>query len=288
MSEKPRRFSRFFIILLLVGIFFELLTLIGIFRDRKNLDGNIGIVALEGTIEDSLPTIEQLKAYEENEQVKAIVLRVNSPGGTVGASQEIHDEIKRINAHKKIVVSFGDMAASGGYYSAACAEKIVANPGTLTGSIGVIATFFVVDDVLKKLMLKWEVIKGGTLKDMASPLRKMTSEEKKVLEDMTLDIHDQFIMAVAEGRKLPKEKVIPLADGRVFSGRQAKTVGLVDELGGLEYAITLAAKISNLKDKPDPIYPQNESFGLLGALRGQVSSLFGFNHPSLSVRVQAK
>ncbi len=278
-NQKGQGLSKFFIVLLLLGIFIELLVLIGIFKEHR--EGNIAVVEVAGPIEESLPTIKELKNFEKNQKVKAIVLRVNSPGGTVGASQEIHDEIIRINKVKPVVVSMSDIAASGGYYISAGASKIVANPGTITGSLGVIATYFVVDDLLKKLHLKWEVIKAGESKDIASPLKPLSEKERAILQNMSKDIHEQFIQAVSQGRKLDIEKVKSLADGSVFSGRQAQGLGLVDELGSLEHAILVAAKLSKLEEKPDPIYPKEDNVPFFGHLRGALSNI-----KTLSVRLQ--
>ncbi|MCB0307943.1 MAG: signal peptide peptidase SppA [Bdellovibrionales bacterium] len=261
MANNTGRLYKSFIILLLLGIFIELGALVSIFRGDDERNGNIAVVEVAGPIEDSKDTIKRLKKYEDNEKVKAIVVRVNSPGGTVGASQEIHDEILRIKDKKKIIVSMGDVAASGGYYLSAPANKIVANPGTLTGSIGVIATYFVVDDLLRKFHLKWEVIQAGKMKDIGSPLRSLTADEKLFLKQLTEDMHNQFIEAVSKGRNLSIEKTKELADGRIFSGKQAQELGLVDELGSLEFAIQLAAREVNLKEKPKAIYPPEEKFG---------------------------
>ena len=161
---------------------------------------------------------------------------------------------------KPVVVSFGNVAASGGYYVAASATKIVSNPGTLTGSIGVIASFFMVDEALKKLKLKWEIIKSGPNKDIGSPLRPMSTKERELLQSITTDVYNQFVDAIAIGRKLDRKKVVEVADGRLFSGRKAKELGLVDELGGLEKAIEVAAKEAGLKDEPEVIYPRKDDF----------------------------
>ncbi|MCI5071776.1 signal peptide peptidase SppA [bacterium] len=263
-------FSRFFIVIFLLGIVIELGMIVAILKGDANPDGNIAVVEVQGAIDGSMDTVKLLKKYEEKKEVKAIVLRVNSPGGVVGSSQEIHDEIKRINKGKKVVVSMGDVAASGGYYIAAPAEKIIANPGTITGSIGVIANYFIFGDALKKLNIRWELIKAGKNKDIGSPLRNLRPEERKIMQDMMDDMHDQFIEAIAQGRKLDKATVSNLADGRVYSGRQAKQVKLVDELGGLEYAIKAAAKLANIKEKDiQAIYPPKEDDSFFAKVFGK-------------------
>lgn len=244
------------LILLMLGI-------IGLLFGEQNIGGNIAVVELIGPIEDTREAIKDIKKYREDEKIKAIILRVDSPGGAVGSSQEVYDEVIKTKAKKPVIVSFGNMAASGGYYVAASATKIVANPGTLTGSIGVIAQFFQVDEVLKKFNLRWEVIKSGTNKDIGSPLRPMTADEKKLLQSMISDVYDQFVTAVAAGRNLEKQKVTEFADGRVFSGRIAKELGLVDELGGMEKAVEVAVAESKMTDEPKVIYPSKEKYKFL-------------------------
>jgi protease IV len=263
MASSTGRGFRVFISFVLIAIAFELFVLIGILSGDDHDKGNIGIVEVNEEIMDSQKTVEALQDYVDDERVKAIVLRVDSPGGAVGTSQEIHDAVLEANKKKRVVVSMGNVAASGGYYISAPASKIVATPGTITGSIGVIAHFFVVDDMLKKIHLKWEVIKAGDIKDIGSPFRSLTTKERALLQNMTNDMHEQFIEAVSSGRKMPIEKVRQLADGRVLSGRQAKAAGLVDELGGLEKAVSVAASLVHLEGKPEPIYPRKESFGWL-------------------------
>jgi len=260
-ERRPSKLFRVMLIVLLTGIFFELFAIIGIFGEDRLDKGNVAVVDLRGTIGDPKPTVDALRKYAKNKEVKVIVLRIDTPGGPVGASQEIYEAVKRTQKKKKVVVSMGDVAASGGYYIATPADLIVANPGTLTGSLGVISQFLNVEGLLRKLELRVETVKSGRIKDIGSPLRKMTPEERRLLQAMTDDVHEQFMEAVAEGRKMPMKKVRKLADGRVMSGRQAKKLGLVDELGGLERAIELAAKLAGIKGEPEVIYPEPEKFG---------------------------
>ncbi len=256
----------------MILVIFLVLGVIAALFGESNIGGNIAVVEIKGPIEDSTETVKDIKKYRENEKIKAIILRVDSPGGAVGSSQEIYDEVIKTKALKPVVVSFGNMAASGGYYVAASATKIVANPGTLTGSIGVITQFFQVDEILKKFHFKWEVIKSGVNKDIGSPLRPMTSDEKKLLQVMIGDVYDQFVTAVAEGRRLKKEDVIAVADGRIFSGRKAKELGLVDELGGMEKAIEIAATEAKMTEEPEVIYPSKDKYKFLDQLaEGKVS-----------------
>ena len=260
-ERRPGKLFRVMLIVFLAGIFFELFAIIGILGDDRLDKGNIAVVDLRGMIGDPKPTVDSLRKFTKNKDVKAIILRVDTPGGPVGASQEIYEAVKATQKKKKVIISMGDVAASGGYYVAAPADLIVANPGTLTGSLGVISQFINAEGLLRKLELKVETVKSGRIKDIGSPLRNMTQEERKLLQAMTDDVHEQFMEAVAQGRKLPMEKVRKLSDGRVMSGRQAKKAGLVDELGGLEKAIELAAKIAGIKGEPEVIYPEPEKFG---------------------------
>lgn len=201
----------------------------------------------------------QLRRADQDRAVKAIVLRVESPGGTVAACQEIVTEIERIK--KPIVVSMGDTAASGGYFISAKADRIVALPGTLTGSIGVIAQIPNIRGLYDKLGIKVETFKGGKYKDMYAGLRELTPEEKEIMQEMTDRYYNQFVKVVAEGRNLEETKVRSLATGQLYTGVQAKELGLVDELGGLQTAIDMAAKLAGV-EKPETEYykPKVPSF----------------------------
>ncbi len=226
----------------------------------------IAVIELRGVILDPQPVVEKLVKLRKNDTVKAIVLRIDSPGGGVGPAQEIYSEVKKAQKEKKVLVSMGSVAASGGYYIACAADTIMANPGTITGSIGVIMESLNVEELLQKIGLRSMVVKAGKHKDLGSPLRAMTEEEKKLLQGVLDSVHDQFIRAVAEGRKLPVEKVRELADGRIFSGEQARNLGLVDELGGLEEAIAMAAKMAGIRGEPEVIYAEKKKFSLLDFL----------------------
>jgi protease IV len=210
----------------------------------------IAIVTVEGVIEDSRDTVRTLDRLAANSGVKGVVLRVDSPGGGVAPSQEIYDAVFRVREKKPVIASLGNLAASGGYYIASACESIVSNPGTLTGSIGVIMETGNVAELLKKLGLQGVVIKAGRYKDIGSPLRDMTEEERRLIEGLLENVHGQFIGAVAKGRKLPVEQVRPLADGRIYSGEQALGLHLVDELGGLRDAVQLAAQRAGISGEP--------------------------------------
>lgn len=195
----------------------------------------LALVEISGPIGDSSEIVRQLAMYRRDEGIRGIILRVDSPGGAVAPSQEIYDEVvKARESGKLIYASLGNTAASGGYYIASPADRIFANPGTLTGSIGVIMAFSNVEELIGKIGLRPEVIKGGKFKDTGSPVRAMSPEERKLLQDVVDDVHKQFIEAVAKGRNMDIREIEKIADGRILTGRQAYALKLVDELGGLE------------------------------------------------------
>ena len=211
----------------------------------------LALVELNEPIISSEDIVRQLKKYRENRSVKAIVFRVESPGGGVAASQEIYEEVKKTrDSGKPVVVSMGAVAASGGYYVSCGASKIVANPGTLTGSIGVIFQFLHVNELMKKLGVDESTFKSGSLKDAGSPFRKVTPEDQKYFQSLIADVYDQFVNVVAKERKLDVRFVKKYADGRVFTGRQAKEYGFVDTLGTMEDAISIAASLAGIEGKP--------------------------------------
>ncbi|MBW1897223.1 MAG: signal peptide peptidase SppA [Deltaproteobacteria bacterium] len=228
----------------------------------------VGVVEIRGLITDSRLTIKQLKKFRKDKDIKAVVLRIDSPGGGVGPSQEIYEEVKKTTDLKSVVVSMGTVAASGGYYVAAAADHVMANPGTITGSIGVIMEFANVQELFKKIGLSAMVIKSGDYKDVGSPLREMTAAEKELLQDFVDNVHEQFITAVAEGRAMPKEAVRAIADGRILSGEQAQKLGLLDSLGNIEDAIALAAELGGIIGEPSVVYAEDERFSILQLILG--------------------
>lgn len=232
----------------------------------------LALVRIEGVITESEDIVRQIKKYREDSSIKGIVLRIDSPGGAVGPSQEIYKEVLKTTEGKKVVASMGGLAASGGYYIASAANRIFANPGTITGSIGVIMAFSNFEELMKKLGLKTTVIKSGKFKDVGSPVRELTEEERKILQNVSDDIHGQFIEAVAKGRNLKIESVKELADGRIFSGRQAKESGLIDELGTLEDAISYATKLAGIKEKAKIVQERKEKNLLLRLFKEDFSS----------------
>lgn len=214
----------------------------------------VAIVEVYGTINNSNEIIRQLKKYAKDTSIPALVLDIDSPGGGVVPSQEIYEEVLKFKEEgKKVVASLRGLGASGGYYVACAADTIVANPGTLTGSIGVIFEFPVIQELFKKIGVRFEVVKRGELKEVGTWNRPMTKEERDLLQSVIDDTYDQFVKAVVEGRGLDQEKVLELADGRVFTGRQAKDLGLIDELGDLEDAIKIAGKMGGIEGVPKTI-----------------------------------
>lgn len=221
-----------------------------------SLRERIGVIAIEGTIAKSETVLSQLNEFNKDRSIKAIVLRVNSPGGGVAPSQEIYREILKAREKKKIVASMGSVAASGGYYVASAADKIVANPGTLTGSIGVLMEFVRLQELMEKIGVDVEVLKSGEFKDIGSPHRRLTEKDKAMIRELVFEIQDQFVDAVAQGRDLSREKVREIADGRILSGTQGLSLGLVDQLGNFQDAVDLAKTLAGIKGEPTLTYPK--------------------------------
>ena len=228
------------ILLALVGI--SSITSEWVQQGTKN---RIGIVDITGLITDSEYITNQVKKFRQDKRIRGIILRIDSPGGAVGPSQEIYDEVlKTRESGKTIYASMGALAASGGYYIASAAEKIFANPGTLTGSIGVIMAFSNAKGLMEKIGLQPEIVKAGEYKDIGSPARAMTQKERNLLQSVVTDVHQQFIEAVASGRDISVAEVTKIADGRILTGRQAYSLNLVDQIGGLQVSIDqLAHKV---------------------------------------------
>lgn len=249
-------------------------------------DNRIALIKLEGIILDSghMPAasrvIESLKTAKKM-GIKTIVLKINSPGGTVGASQEIYREIIKLKKEGiKVVVSLGDVAASGGLYVAVAADKVVSNSGTVTGSIGVIIQSSVIKDLYKKIGIEHQVIKSGEFKDILSQTKFFTEEEKHILQDMIDDTYKQFIQVISENRNIELEEVKKFADGRIFTGMQAIEYGLVDEIGSQSDAVDLAATLSEIKGEPDliEIEPKKSFFQKIsGANMLQILEKTGIN-----------
>ena len=227
---------------------------IGFGMKSMSYGGNIGVIEIENVISSAKHVVRDLKRFGEDPSIKAVLIHVDSPGGGVAASQEIYEQVKKVKAKKKVVVSMGAVAASGGYYVSLPADIIVANPGTITGSIGVIMEFPVFKDLLDKIGIEFEVIKSREHKDIGSPFRKMSKKEKGLLRDVVMDVYEQFVEATAQARDLSKDSVLKFADGRILTGRQAKQAGLVDTLGSFEDAVEIAGDLVGI-EKPLLIYP---------------------------------
>ena len=235
----------------------------------------VAVIEVEGIISESRETIERIHTLRDDASVKAVVLRIDSPGGTVGPAQEIYEELIKLQKHKPVVASMGSVAASGGYYIAAGTQKIFANPGTITGSIGVLIEVANFEELLGKIGLRSEVIKSGQFKDTLSPVRTMGTDERSLIQAVIDNIHSQFVDAIAKGRSMPREKVLALADGRILSGEQALEAGLVDELGNLYDAIQAAADMAGIEGKPEVAYPKEKKPSLLDFIIGtQLQTIF--------------
>ena len=229
--------------------------------------GVIGVWTDRGLDADTI--IRTLGEYRDDPTVRAVVLRIDSPGGVVAPTQEIVTAVRRLREAKKpVVASLGSVAASGGYYVAVSADRIFASPGTLTGSIGVVMQLANVEGLLKKVGVEYVVVKAGAYKDVGNFARAMTPEERRILQNLLDDVYDQFIAAVAEGRRLEPGAVRAFAEGRIYSGRQAHGLKMVDDLGGLEDAIEAAAKMAGLPPKPKVVYPRRR-FSLRELLRNE-------------------
>ncbi len=244
-------------LLTLIGmVFFAAIYGLGLFRgvNPLNLGEKVGVIPIEGIIGDAGEIIDQINEFADSNGIRAVVLRIDTPGGSVAPSQEIYQAVRELRKKKKVVVSMGSVAASGGYLIAVAADRIVANPGTITGSISAVMHYANVEELLKKVGVRSSVIKSGKFKDIGSPVREMTAEERSLIQGIVDDIYDQFIRTVSENRKIPLSKIVQLADGRVFTGRQAKELGLIDDLGGLQDAVLLAGRLSGMKGKPEIVH----------------------------------
>lgn len=223
-----------------------------------SLNDKIGVVPVEGVITDSIEIMEDIDEFAKDTSITAVVVRIDSPGGGVAASQEIYDALIALKKKKKVVVSMGSVAASGGLLIACAGDKIVANPGTITGSISAIMQFANLEELFKKIGVKSSVVKSGQYKDIGSPMRDMTPEERAIIQELVDDIYNQFIDVIVRDRKMTREQVMAIGDGRVFSGRKAKEYGLVDQLGNLAVAAKLASELSGRNGQYDLVYPKQK------------------------------
>jgi len=274
---------------LLTGAFFIFLFLLVISynyfsRGKIELSSGkprIAIIELTGPIYESRPIIRQFKRFAADDDIDAILFRISSPGGGVSASQEIYEEVRRIRDSGKIIVaSFGTMAASGGYYVALGANKIMSSPATVTGSIGVIVGLPNYEGLMKKLGIGFENITSGPRKDSGSPFRKFELEDKKIFQDVVDDLYDQFVEAVSVERGISEERVRELADGRIYSGSQAKGLGLIDTLGTYNDAIDYAVELANKTGEPTLIKARKRRPSLIGLLFGDARTLIDILEPT--------
>jgi protease IV len=279
---------------LIVLVFFAI-SMIGTFSYNDNFEfsgisgGNIGVVEVEGVINDTYgaQVIRQIDHFAKTGSIKAIILKINSPGGAVAPSQEMYDAVLRARKEKPVIADLSSVAASGGYYVACAADRIVANPGTLTGSIGVIFEYYTFKGLMDKVGIGTEVVKSGELKDVGSMSRPMTEKEKKMLNSVVMDTYDQFVSAISLNREMEREKVLAIADGSVFTGQQAVSLGLVDTLGGFFEAVNIAAEMANIKGEPNLVRrttrDKTSVFDLVGQFLGRFNGSLdrNFSGPQL-------
>jgi protease-4 len=274
--------------LILLGLFLFVVVVSALIALLSEGDGislreKVALVHVEGPIFEAKSAVDEIKEYLSDSSIKAIIVRVDSPGGGVAASQEIFASVKRAASEKSVVVSMGSVAASGGYYISAPATRILANPGTITGSIGVILEIPNVEGLMDKVGVRTEVIKSGKHKDLASAFRTMSDEDRRVLQNVIDDVYEQFIEDVAAARDLGVDEVRGMADGRIYTGRQALELGLIDELGGLEEAIKRSAELTGIEGEPQ-VVTKEEEFSLLDFLKGKVAARFPDVIPSMKLQ----
>ena len=268
LKHSNRRYSYWILIGLLLIIILSLIP----WEDAITIGPKVGIVEINKPIIDSKDIVKDLNHFSEESSISAIVVRLETPGGGVAASQEIYEKVKKISekGNKPIIASMGGMAASGGYYIALGADTIIANPGTVTGSIGVIMTYPVVRELMDKLGIAEETIKSGELKDAGSIFRNMNEKERIYWQGLIDNLHKQFVTAVSIERNMSLDEVRELADGRVFTGIQALDSDLIDLLGTMEDAVQIAAWKAGYMEKPVIVYPPKEKKGLLNVLFGDI------------------
>ena len=258
---------RVYIILGSIIVLFFLLLILRSIGGNVSIGEKVAVVDITGIISGSDATIKLIHTYRDDPSIKAIVIRIDSPGGSVAPVQEIYSELRKIE--KPIVASMGGSAASGGYYVACAADTIFANPGTLTGSIGVIMQFMQIKGLYDKIGLRQQVIKSGDFKDTGSPFRELTEQEQAVLQSTVDDVYNQFVDTIFEARGdlLTRAEIVELADGRIYSGKQALDSKLLDQLGNLQDAIKTAAELAGIEGKPKVVRKEKKT-SLLEQLTG--------------------
>ena len=255
-----------------------LMAFIGLSDDGSVLLSGMGdrvaIVDVHGVIENSSDVVRQLRKYAKDNSIPAVVLHINSPGGGAAPSQEIYEEVNKLREEgKKIVASMGSVAASGGYYVACAADTIVANPATLTGSIGVIFQFPTAEELFRKIGVKFEVVKRGEIKDIGAMNRSMTERERESLQSVVDDTYEQFVDVVSESREMDRDEVVKIADGSIFTGKQAKDLGLVDELGNLHDAIMIAGEMLGMEEYPKTVKERKKKISWFDVLTQRMTDL---------------
>lgn len=270
----------FLVIVILVILAFFAAMLTGIFG--TGFGERIGVVEIEGVIADGKDVMEDIVKFKEDEGMRGVIVRINSPGGSVGPSQEIFQELRKLAAKKKVYVSAGSVCASGGYYVASAAEKIYANPSTITGSIGVIMEQVVAEELLKKIGIQPNTIKAGKFKDVGSPFRKMEDSERAYFQQIVDGIHEQFIQDVATARKMPVDTVKRLSDGRIYTGSQAKELGLIDGIGTFYDVVDNLKNALGIKGKPVLVHGKRP-FSLLKLLISSVTDTIISHYSSSAV-----
>ncbi len=275
MSSKRRMALAFGVSALIVVGFAVALYALGESKPSRFFGDKIGVIVVRGVISDPAPVLRALHDFSRDDSVRAVVLRVDSPGGGVGASQEIFREVQRFKKRKPIVCSMGGVAASGGLYISVPCSKVVASPATITGSIGVISTLPDMRRLFEKIGVRLQVVKSGELKAFGQVDRPLNEAERAMLERLSRDLYDQFVEDVSLARNIPVGKVRTFADGGVFSGRRAKELGLVDELGNFLDAVRLAAELGGIRGEPELVSPDRNLEGFLERfLREEGRALF--------------
>ncbi len=250
-------FSIIFTIVILIGLII-VISKIQTKEVKITSENSIGVIKLNTIIRDSSDFIKNLKDFVENKKIKAVVVKINSPGGAVVPSQEIYREIIKLKKKKKIYAYIQSLGASGAYYVASATDKIFANPGSVIGSIGVIIEFTNIKELLNKIGIKGITIKSGKFKDVGNPTREMTDEEKEYLKGLIMNVYNQFLKDVSNARKIPIEKLKKIADGRVFTGEEGVKLGLVDKLGNFDDVVDYIKKELKIKGKLEIVYPEEK------------------------------
>ena len=248
-------------------------------------DGRVAIIPVYGVINSDRPVRRAIAQFKQNRSVQAYVVDIRSPGGGVGASQGIYEALRQLREDEEapMVAWIGSVGASGGYYSALPADSILALPGSITGSIGVIMQFPEATELFRKVGVDMEVVKSGPYKDSGSPSREFSEADREVLQSVVDDVYEQFVEAITAHRPLERDEVLALADGRIYTGRQAAASGLIDGVGTLDDAIEMAAALAGLEGEPQTVRPVQRRRGLIDLLFGQtrLTSLFDRLAPEL-------